>query len=911
MKRPLALLFVLLFAVTVWLAVRWLDSGPGVAPPEVPAGVTAPHADESRPAAPETVLAPDAAGATAAERVAAPVETDGGSATRAIPEDSIWIDVRVIDGGTRRPVAGAEVRWATSVSYQQVALLPAAERKEYSGDREATARRFGWSARTDGDGKARVAATSHGAHVFATSEGRYAEIHVGGSQVAPAGGWVLLLEADHTLRARVLDAQGRPAVGAQVGIRMFGKDDQPVPNRGGIRPLLAKGPEAMVEFRHLQTWLKQGSSKRELEVARWRIALEVPGVDHAGPGTSGVDFDVDQPPREPVELRLPPTGRIAARLLHEGQVLIDGVTFHVQRGNDRAGASARHEVDADGWARIPYVGLGGELVVVARTGHGETSKVVAAPLGEGQEVRVELSTAELLALTGRFLGPDRQPLANATVESNFDLVVASGGGLVTTDAQGRFLWLLTNRHRATPQIKRLVFSQRPIDGPPRSTTVTPREIQPGTTDLGVLVLEPEALVVSGRMRFDVPPTEQRIWFQVESLDERRGGKAEERWSQAASLTVSQQRDGRFEVRGHATPARHRLTFPSTLHLPIAPVEFRIGQEDVEIPVVVGNVVQATCLIPDELPKDFLRGVFVPGFDPPMEHHPGEIDRFGRGNRYEAEGWGTMAGRCQLRWNGLPPGTYTVHLTAVGLGTPLASIDDVVLPLPEGGDPRLLEIDLRGKLQMLLVRLGNVPERVDGRGQPPVLVFSMPQADDQLWQGLQFHDGKLQLPVVPGPLELMVLGGDSRPQRWQFSAEQVASGQVSVDLRPWPTVELLVPDVPDLPTGITLSVYCSLPYVNAPVTRRFAAMGVSGDLDRLFMCVSNGGQMKEGRVTVSLGDATYRVGAYLRNARDGRTISLQSVAPSEIVGGDNLAPITVQLSPDEIRAALEKLAAAGK
>lgn len=914
MKRPLVLLFVPVIAFAAWLAFQWLDGGSGLAPAQASADAARSQVDDAKPVAPGAAVAPGLTSEVAAERVAAPGGSDAGGDAPPIPEDCVWLDVRAIDAATRQPVAGAEVRWATSATWQQVARLPMAERKEYDSDQEAAVSRFGWSTRTDGDGMARVAGDRHGANVFARSEGRYATGYVGGSREVPAGGWLLELEADRTLRVRVLDALGRPAIGSYVGIRMFGQDGQPVPNRGWIRPLQAKAPDASVEWKHQQMWLWQGGKRRVHDVVRWQVVAEVLAFDEASSG-GGVDFDVEQPPREVVELRLPPTGRIAARLLHEGQVLTKDVTFQVRRGADperlHTNFSPRYPVQADGWSRVPFVGLGGELVVVARVGHAEVSREVAAPLGQDQEVRVELTTEELFVLSGRFLGPDRQPLADAEVEVNFDLGVMSGGGVsVATDAQGRFVWLLTKGHVATARIERLVFSQRFADESPRSVTVAPREISRGTNDLGVLALVPEALVVGGRMVFDVPPSAQRVWFQLEALQERRGRSGEERWSRVESLTQSQQPDGRFEVRGQTKPTRYRLTFPSMEHLPIAPVEFRIGQDDLVVPVVVGSTVAASCLLAEGTLSHLIRGVLVPGFEPPAEHQTGEFDFYGHDNRYQAEGWGPNGERCRLRWAGLPPGKYALQITAVGLVAPLATIEDVVLPLPEGGDPRLVDIDLRGAVRMLEVQLGNVPSKVDGRGGSPVLLFTLPQADEQSWQGLQFHEQKVQLPVVSGPLELMVLGGNCRPQRVQLSAEQVAAGKVTIDLRPWPTVELLVSGVPELPEGVSLHAYCSRPSSAAREARRFTAMGYSGGLDGFFD-VEGHGVVEHGRVTIPIGDGTRRIGVYLRKAGTSRTESLRSITPGEIVGGDGLAPIPLQLSSEEVRAALEKLAGAGK
>src|SRR5690606_6415729 len=138
-----------------------------------------------------------------------------------IPDDAIWLDVKVIDAESKQPVAGAEVRWNDNSFWQQLVALPERERREYSGEQENTAERFGWLTHTDREGLARVAADNEGASVYARAEGRYGTACIGGQREVPTEGWVIELERDLTLRARVIDALGRPAVGAFVGIRMF------------------------------------------------------------------------------------------------------------------------------------------------------------------------------------------------------------------------------------------------------------------------------------------------------------------------------------------------------------------------------------------------------------------------------------------------------------------------------------------------------------------------------------------------------------------------------------------------------------------------------------------------------------------------------------------------------------------
>ncbi len=907
MNRSLLWLLVPVVAAAVWLALRFAGGEPAPAPEPGAATSAAP------PASPDPVEATTASTVSAAvSRVEAAGDAAATSKQPPIPDDAIWLDVEVIDAETKQRVAGAEVRWSAGSVWQQIAALPEYERQEFYGDQERSAVRFGWLTHTDSEGKARVASDRNGANVHVRAEDRYGTAYIGGQRVAPKDGWVIEVERDLTLRARVLDALGRPAVGAYVAIRLSDQDDKALRNYGQIRAERAAGPDAVAEFRHVQRWLRSGTSrKRDMQVGHWRVVPELPGVD--GPA---VEFDVDAPPAEPVVLRLPATGRIAARLLHDGQPFTEGVTFQAYRGdendNEQHNNAPRYYAGEDGWARIPFVAVGGSVVVLAQARAADVAKTVEAPLGQDQEVRVELTTEELYVLRGQFTGPDGAWLANGTVQANYDFEVMSGGGLVETDAQGRFVWLLTKGYKDRAQIESLVFSQQFADGTPaRTLSVTPREIHRGVNDLGVLQLSNGPLVVSGKLQFDTPQTVSRGWFEVQALSDRRGRNGEERWERVDKLTKSVRDDGTFEVRGDALPVRHRLAFRWGGHLPIAPVEFRAGATDLVIPIRIGQQLEVKVLVDDDVPVHLLRGTLRPGFEPPTEYGDKDRWRSSRGNRYQAEAWGAQVGEARLGWQGLPAGTYALEVAAAGLNVTAARIEDVVLPLPEGGDDRLEPIDLRGKLHILEVRVSRPPGETDEqRRSREAVVFAMPQADEQHWQGLPVNEGKLSMPIVPGPLELMVVGSGFRPQRVRLTAEQVATGKLTLELAVWPKVELLFPDLPALPEGFVLHAQSS-PVGQVRDQRRFTALGWSGGLDGLLQLTGDSTEVQNGRAMLTVGDGTFRLGAYLMRKGSDRGESLRSVTPREIQGGENLAPINVQLSAEEFAAAIEKLGEGSK
>lgn len=876
-------------AVGAWL---WLRNQDGDPAPAAPLLAEQPVAKEQTAPAVET--AKDAIPAPA-DAVVVRTNAASESTQPPIPEDAKWLEVLVVDAVTQQPIANAEVTWTTSASNAQVQDLPEKERQPLYSDRELVARRFGWTTHSNASGIARVAGDANGAQVFGYAEGHFATGYVGGQRTPPTGGWRLELKLDQTLRVQVLDAAGQTAAGVTVKIRMYQPDATEKPNWGWVQPQTTAAPDGIAEFRHIQTWLaNQGQKKREFEITSWRASINIPGLDDAG-----IEFDQTNPPAEPIVLHMPATGRLTARLLHVGQPLTRSVAFSAYRGEagdtNQWNTAPQVPVDEDGWARFPHVALGGSLNVLARAGHGTIDQSVEAPTSIGQEVRAELTTDSIFVLTGRLLGPDGKLFTNAKVTANFDLGITSGGGQVETDAQGRFVWLTTKGYKDTAQIKHLVLSHSPVGSSPLRVSVPPRDITRGINDLGDLQLTTGPLVVSGRFDLESAETKTHVQFNVQRLNDRRRRDGTETWDSLQGVTTAQHPDSTFEVRGETQPGRYRLFFPGYSHLPISPIEFVVGTKDLVIPVQLGYQLAATCIPPEELLASQLRGVLRPSGEVPAEP---DMGRWGRDfDRYTARVWDGND-PAQMQWHSLPEGTYTLELCTTGLATPILSIDDVVVPPPKGGDPRLQGIDLRGKVKTVKLQITLSPASIASGNRP--IVFPMPQADEKKWQGIMAREDSLVMPVAAGPINLMVTCEGYKPQQLQ-GAEQEAK----VTLETWPSVDLTFANLPKLPDGITLwvSIYnqnAQKQYYNV----QYSTEHQGGPLDSLLAMSSSNSEIKDGKATVQIGEGNYRISAYLSS--DNGSKSLKTLNPKEIQGGANLAPIAVQWSEEELRAAIAEL-----
>src|SRR5262249_30794081 len=231
------------------------------------------------------------------------------------------------------------------------------------------------------------------------------------------------------------------------------------------------------------------------------------------------------------------------------------------------------------------------------------------------------------------------------------------------------------------------------------------------------------------------------------------------------------------------PGRYRLAFSDEGHRPIAPIDFTPGATGVVVQVDPGANLAATLLVPDHLP-DGIRGVLVPAaaaVDVAPKDKP-------RRDVFTAEASdGSDAKRRQLRWQALPAGTYTLEVRLWPATAPLLQISDVIVPPPEAGDPRLLDIDLTQAIEVLKLRfldLSGAPLQEDTEA----IVLPLPAADEGLGHQIWGRGGRIA--VRPGPIDLLVAVAGYRPQQLRG-----VRGEADVRLEKWPQIELVFPDLP--------------------------------------------------------------------------------------------------------------------
>ncbi|MCU0867485.1 MAG: hypothetical protein MUC36_27195 [Planctomycetes bacterium] len=883
--------FVVLLALLGGLFFTEGDQAPLVAPP-APAQATVPAvaADATATAAvgplPAPQHEPEPDRANALEHAAAD--------QLPIPADAKWLDVLVFDKATKQPVAGADAVWCDETVYERIAKLSERERETWYRDQERIARRWGWRGRSDRDGKLRVHVGKSWTMVHVRHAGSYGAAHLQAGQEPPKEGHRVLLEPDFAVRVHVVDAAGQPAAGVGLSLEPHDPEQKRARYHGGELRTDAYGMATFVHVQHQRTvpWGPQQGQP----VAQWSLFVCIPGLD-----LPPAVVDAVQVPSEPVEVRLPPTGRLRAKVTLDGQPMPGlRVAFHVgPQGASEARNGAEHALpDPDGWARFPCVPLGKPLFVLADQGAGSFERELPGPTLPGQEVEIAFDLAgEAIVMTGRMLRDDGQPLAEQFVHGNYDATVSMGGTQIRTDAAGRFVWWVGSRQpdrKDAVKLELLAFDWQSEGSAPLRIEVQPRELVVGRNDLGDLRFGVAELVVSGRFAFDSPGG-ARTWFEVARLDERRRQASTESWRRVDGLQVEVRDDGTFEVRGKLAPGRQRLEVRSQHHLPVEPVEFALGTKDLVIPVRRGNTLQASCLLPDGVPPQWVNLRLQP-HDRAVAPKAQDGRRWGRDDPLQAKPQAKTDAATPYAWAALPAGTYTLRVEAGGLAEPYAVVADVVLPQPEGGDPRLLGIDLRPVMTTLRLRVTTHGEASDPRDQP--ILFLQPQALEQEWRGLQFAIGEAVLPAPKRPIDVMVCMEGCRPVTLRGAVDTA-----EVTMEPWPTVPVSCLGLDALPSGATLSISARAANAGQRDERRYRTEWRAGSLANLLTPSAGATEVENGVARLQVGDGVHTLSAYLSLEARGQGKLLQQLTPNEIVAG---APVTVQLAVDEVRSAVAAL-----
>ena len=778
------------------------------------------------------------------------------SAAPPIDVDAIWYDVLVVDGETQQPVAGAAVTWfgeaATDLerwAHEDDELVWRRNR-----DDDDVAARYGWRTASDGRGVARVGGNAW-LQVIATHGDRYGTLYVAENTVVPRGGYRIELYREVPLEVVVIDDAGAPVANLVVCLQSC--EDGRWWDWGDI-PTALTDERGWALLRHTQT-----CALATPQPTNWRVAAAYPGSN------DGTPFDPQCVPVEPVVLRTPCFGSVRACVEIPG---IGVVRFAPDEWSLAPLPSSRVRPNLaleSGWVEFSHV----PLATSWRLGGPRRNEAEChGPRRAGETVEIRLAGPETWT---RFHGRLVDDLG-APVEARLHAWCSDSVGdppTLATDPEGRFS-LLVVRRSDDPVV--LSFGRRASAGWLWATwrgSVPAR----GVVDVGTLVLCADPLVVAGRFVQCGRPVARHPRFAVEL--QQRNEEGELVWAQADDVIDDVGADGTFEVRGNPGTGRLRLTFDDASFLSIPPVEFELGARGLAVEVDAGHPLAASMLAPEAMEKELV-----------AELIPRTAGIASSTRRAEDADEGCM----HLRWPALAAGVYTLRLRLFAFPEPLVEIPDLLVPTPPGGDPRLVDIDLRQLVRTVALTL--LDGSGDALGTPDAFVSAGHRGSEGELLGFRPEGDELLLPR--GTTTLLVMFDGHRPQTVSCTAEAMA-----LRLEPWPTVKCVL----DAPQGMLDGLFLKLTArpLCAP-TGRFVTAGADGDLAELARPRSWTSPEGNEPAELQMADGAHEF--ELEIARSCSAQELIPCTPRPVFAGAGC--IRVKPDPVALRTALERLGVAG-
>jgi len=889
MKKARETLWLSFAAIALLLSLWWLQRGDVAAPLVVEPTVAA---NGSAPA----VATPANASTPAPERSAA---VDA-SAPTPKAEALATFSVLVVDAATQQPVADADVCWSDAAAREQVSKLSKDEARELWDNQEQMAQQFGRRARSDREGRLRVAITESGCQLFARAGDRYGELVLPAVGEQPEGGHRLLLRCEEQLRVRVLDAAGQPAQRARVGLAFtsfVGSGSNP-----RFEVYAHTGVGGVATFAHLQQLrAKERGAEAIHATTGCVVGIAIPGL----PATPVVVAGDKPLPKEPIELRLPPTGSLRLRYTVAGLPMhgLDSVRVHegAERSSRTAKLGAEERVDDDGWAWFRW--LPAELPLFAtpvgmNVPFAQPRALPPLVVGQLVEHRIDFAS-EAVVLRGRLLDPAGTPTANTSLLLRYSYGDGGGLGSLRTDADGVFLHVTPLPVKAESQpLSR--FELMPLDRQELRLAVPPRDLHAGLNELGDLHFGGEPLVCAGRLDgYEARPHGVSMVLERQDTDPRTGAME---WRSLEQPEVGVGDRGVFAARGRVAPGRYRLRIHAREYLPVPPLEFALGQQDLVVPMLRAAALEVLCTLPPNIDANQLVLDLVGG--PARGWIPEESGVYGLpADNRRGYAWRTKDDVATFQWSAVEPGTYTLRVAVVGSKEAALEVANVVLPQESGGDPRLQPLDLRSGLRRVRLQLIDAMGRDPGGG---AFVFLEPQADPRRWLGCQpWHL------VLPTRAQSILVASGSM-ERWRPTSVVVPADvqEFAVQLQPWPSVEVGVANAQALPAGCELRVQAvpsPSPWAGG-FSVRSAGTGEQGSIDRLMTPYSRSVVLRPGAPSgaVVVGDGPSTLFLFLE--RGGRQHALKRFSPPQIVAG---APVTITLDDEEVAAAAAALAAPAK
>jgi len=423
-------------------------------------------------------------------------------------------------------------------------------------------------------------------------------------------------------------------------------------------------------------------------------------VQLVAPEQSWVAVERATPPGQPLRLVMPPHGALDVDVL-----TAEGRPAERERGSVEL---ALAETSAVGWspgswrrsmsapirggrARFELVGLGLRLELSAdsRRDLSRARSLVDGPRAPGERVAVTLQlTLDRTILVFHAVDERGHALSGelrAKVEIHSASMSTASGSEVHAGDDGRFEWILDPDY-ATGERRELDIRHE-ARGLSASVDLS-RPFQPGRIDMGELVLRSEPLVASGRV---VDPEGRPLaGLEVEaapSVGTAENGEPVFLLGQWRAITGA---DGAFAVFGTLAPGPVRLELDGK-DPQVMPLVVASGTAGVELVAQATGGLAGRVLFDPGVPYPNRIYISVhPDDDPENLHSP-------VGHSHEAQ-----RPRGAFELDGLLPGSYTVAVTGDEVLAEVSGIPVVGGQISR--DPRIQELDLRGRLHLFTFEL---------------------------------------------------------------------------------------------------------------------------------------------------------------------------------------------------------------
>ncbi len=690
------------------------------------------------------------------------------------------LQVTVVDDVTDEAIADAEF------SYENIELdfdtltgadLAFFEANGKQRNADAVLDRFGIHTRTDANGQVLVPIAARSMYLRGRHENRYGKTSLDPRRTAPERGWQVRLARDINFDVLVQDSRGEPLSGISIGIRI----DY---DRGGIskkaerRSAFTKfgapsSPTGMVEVRHLQSVLKryQRSKKSASTIVATRIAANLPGLTW-----NGVTFNLDSPPTEALVLRLPGMGSIKL-LLQDAQgtpirasAWVRITPQQVETGGRKGTTSHWSETGDNGEKVYPHIALGQTFEARVSLRNEQAKQVIIGPSSPGQEVTEVITIgSERAYISGRVLSETGQPIPDTKLSVSIMVDGRNKEVQCQADSKGEFLAILSPSTLDKTATSIEVFKLR--DQRSKSSTSsglieTKLVLSRGPHNIGDIRLLPAPFLVGGRLLGDSDTKLKRVQLTIEShRPAAADGSEDERWIREDRYELERGENGTFAFHAQLQSQRLRLKASSRDHAFVEPIEFQVGDEDIEVHFDRGTSFDVEVLTDSFVKQDDLRlalfpagtieaGVFIP------------FKERGTGRSVPL---GSAPGHLHYHWENIGSASYDVVARIYGTPEPLAVLRGITLPYTQ--EP--IEIDLRGKLHRFTVTaLGE-----GGKPASSGAVVATSGFGDNDMEGFDLSRGQAEIITANPTIDLMVVCRGYLP-----TAVLGASSDTQVNLR---------------------------------------------------------------------------------------------------------------------------------